>query len=83
MTDDNLLVSRKWLYDFMKSEYPQLKGSSFSIVMEIALPMSFLPNQVHFEMRDLMTTGAYASRMRGAPTWQFWNRAPARNRARH
>jgi hypothetical protein len=83
MTDDNLLVSRKWLYDFIKSEYPQLKGPSFSIVMEIALPMSFLPNQVHFEMRDLMTTGAYASRMRGAPTWQFWNRAPARNRARH
>lgn len=58
----NELVTRKFLRDLLR-QYKDLRAKDASIIIEIALPLSFVPPQQREIMDDFARTDAYTSRV--------------------
>lgn len=59
----NDLVTRKFLRDFLR-EKQGLRAKDLSAIIEVALPLSYVPPPVYKDVRELTETDAYAAEVK-------------------
>lgn len=69
-SEANLLVTRKFMRDQLQ-EYKDLRAKDGGVIIDLALPMSFLPSVEYREMDDLSGTSAFGRRL---PVGSLWSR---------
>lgn len=72
-SEANILITRKFLRDSL-SELKDMRFKDMSVVIDIALPLSFLPSLAMQEMNEIRDTNEYRSRMQPVRprSWTSW-----------
>ncbi len=64
MSQANMIITRKFLRDLLRL-HKDLRAKDASVIIEMALPLSFVCPSETFEMQDFMDTRAFAARVQG------------------
>lgn len=72
-SEANSLITRKFMRDLLM-EFKDLRATDANNIIDVALPLSFLPTVVHREMKEYTRTFVYQQRSAEIPEcgWIDW-----------
>lgn len=68
----SLAITRKFMRDYIKSEYPTMRRHDGSAAVEIALPLSYVPPHDAMDLKRFVVTPEWRKRVHGTASWFSW-----------